>query len=268
MLAAMKIATWNVNSVVARKDRLLRFLEREGPDVLCLQELKCLDDKFPFDEVRALGWHATTFPQKTYNGVAVLSRQAPEDVQRGFADGDADEAARFLSVRFGDLTVMSAYVPNGSVVGSDKYDYKLRWLKRLCAYLARHHTPGDKITLLGDFNVAPEDVDVFDPTVWHEEVLTSTKERAAFREVLGFGLTDLFRRLNPELQAYSWWDYRMLAFPKNRGLRIDHILVTEPVAKLCSACRIDRDERKGDKPSDHAPVIAELDPHLIGEGPA
>lgn len=254
----MKLVTWNVNSVVARKDRLLRFLEREAPDVLCLQELKCLDDKFPFAEVEALGWHATTYPQKTYNGVAILTRAKPEAIQRGFADGDSDEQARFLSIRIGDMTVMSAYVPNGASVGSDKYTYKLRWLVRLQAYLTRHYKPDDKIALVGDFNVAPADRDVYDPDEWREQVLTSTPERQALAAVVHFGLVDLFRQLHPDEQAYTWWDYRMLAFPKNRGLRIDHIFVTQALLKTSLSCWIDRGERKGEKPSDHAPVIAEF----------
>lgn len=254
----MKLVTWNVNSVVARRDRLLRFLERERPDVLCLQELKCLDDKFPRSEVQSLGWHALTFPQKTYNGVAILSRQEPMNIRRGFADGDADDQARFLSARIGDVTVMSAYVPNGASVGSDKYTYKLRWLTRLQGYLRSHCNPQDKIALVGDFNVAPAAIDVHDPEEWRDQILVSVPEREAFSRIVEFGFTDLFRQLHPQEQAYSWWDYRMLAFPKNRGLRIDHILVTQSLLKHCVACRIDRDERKGEKPSDHAPVIAEI----------
>lgn len=254
----MKLVTWNVNSVVARKERLLRFLEREQPDFLCLQELKCLDDKFPFDEVKALGWEASTFPQKTYNGVAVLSRQKPDAIQRGFDDGDPDTASRFISIRCGDLTVMSAYIPNGSEVGSDKYVYKLHWLNRLSSYLKKHHNPDEKIALVGDFNIAPNDIDVYDPVAWHEQVLTSTKERQAYSKIIEFGFIDLFRQTNPELPGYSWWDYRMLAFPKNHGLRIDHILATGSLASDCTMCHVDRDERKGEKPSDHAPVIAQF----------
>lgn len=254
----MKLVTWNVNSVVARKERLLQFLKREQPDIVCLQELKCLDEKFPFEEINAIGWQAFTFAQKTYNGVAILSRQKPDAIQRGFADGDPDPAARFICARYGELTIMSAYIPNGSEVGSDKYSYKLHWLERLRNYLDRHHHADDKIALVGDFNVAPADIDVYDPIEWHEQLLTSNKEREAYQKVIAFGLVDIFRKTNPTQSGYSWWDYRMLAFPKNHGLRIDHILTTHALANLSLGCRVDRDERKGEKPSDHAPVIAEF----------
>lgn len=253
-----KAATWNVNSVAVRKERLLGFLEREQPDVLCLQELKCLDEKFPFDDVRALGYHAAVFGQKTYNGVAILSREAPTEVIRSFNDGHEDVAARFLAARFADWTVMSAYIPNGQFVGSDKYAYKLEWLKRLRKFLDRTVKPLDKVLLMGDFNVAPRDLDVHDPAAWHERILCSTPERRALKQIEAFGLTDLAVHVHPDVQEFTWWDYRMLGFPKNQGLRIDLILATAPLVATVTAVRVDRDERKGDKPSDHAPVIAEF----------
>jgi exodeoxyribonuclease-3 len=254
----LKIATWNVNSIAVRTDRLLAFLVREQPDIVCLQELKTLDEKFPFAAVEGAGYHAATLGQKTYNGVAVLSRQKPDSVQRGFGDVESDTEARFIEARFGPLAVMSAYFPNGQAVGSDKYRYKLEWMSRLRAYLDRKHTPTEPLVLCGDYNVAPADLDVHDPGAWREQVLCSTPEREALARIKDFGFTDSFRTLHPDVQAFTWWDYRMLGFPKNKGLRIDHAFVTQPLAERLHACRIDRDERKGDKPSDHAPLLIEL----------
>lgn len=255
----VKVATWNVNSVVARKERLLAFLARAAPDVLCLQELKCLDEKFPFAEVEAAGYHAATHGQKTYNGVAVLSKTKPDDVLRGFGDESDDDQARFLAARFGDLTVMSAYVPNGQFVGSEKYAYKLEWLRRLRKYLGNHHKPTDKLLLTGDFNIAPRDLDVHDPTAWHEKILCSTPERQALKQLEKFGLKDVGATLDPEKKQFTWWDYRMLGFPKNHGLRIDLVLASDPCLAAAKTHVVDRDERKGDKASDHAPVIVDLE---------
>ena len=255
----MKAVTWNVNSVTVRKDRLLEFLAREEPDVLCLQELKCVDEKFPLAAVKAAGYHAAVYGQKTYNGVAVLSRIEPLAVVRSFGDGDPDDAARFLAATFGDFTVMSAYVPNGAFVGSEKFAYKLDWLRRLRKYLDRSFKPQEKLLLMGDFNVAPRDVDVHDPIAWHEKILCSTPERLALKQIAKFGLTDLAAHLAPERQEFTWWDYRELGFPKNRGLRIDLVLASAPLVQVAASVRVDRDERKGDKPSDHAPVIATFD---------
>jgi exodeoxyribonuclease-3 len=255
----LKIATWNVNSIAVRLDRLLAFLARESPDALCLQELKTTDEKFPFGPLQDAGYHATVYGQNTYNGVAVLTRRKPDAVARGFGDAAPDAEARFLSVRLGDVTVMSAYFPNGQAVGSDKYRYKLEWMQRLRAYLDRRHTPGELLALGGDFNVAPADIDVHDPAAWAGQVLCSDAERAALAAIRDFGLHDSFRRVHPEAVQYTWWDYRMLGFPKNRGLRIDHVYATPALVELCRVCRVDRDERKGEKPSDHAPLIAEFD---------
>lgn len=256
----LKLVTWNVNSINARLERLLAFLAREAPDVVCLQELKCVDEKFPFEAVEEAGYKATVYGQKTYNGVAILSKIEPKKVMRGFGDSVDDPAARFIAAEVHPgLTVMCAYVPNGQAVGSEKYAYKLQWLDRLRAYLERRHKASDQVILLGDFNVAPTDQDVHDPTAWREQVLCSTKERQALAHVMAFGLDDAFRLQHPDETIFSWWDYRMLAFPRNNGLRIDLILSTTPMTKLCKAARVDRDERKGEKASDHAPVIAEFD---------
>jgi len=254
----LKVATWNVNSITIRLERLLGFLQRVNPDVVCLQELKCTDDKFPTAALQAAGYHSVILGQKAYNGVAILSRHRPDQVDRGFADGVDDQAARFISAKFKELTVMSAYVPNGQEVGSDKFFYKLNWLARLRSYLDRQHRPDQKLVLAGDFNVAPDDRDVHNPEAWREKILCSSRERAALATTLDFGLLDAYRCLHPQETQYTWWDYRMLAFQKNLGLRIDFLLTTRSLSEQLSACYVERDERKGEKPSDHAPVVAEF----------
>ena len=254
----MKIATWNVNSIRARQERLLRWLEKHEPDALCLQELKVEDADFPFEALREAGWQAAAHGQRTYNGVAILAREEPQDVRRGLDDEVDDLQARLISARVGGLRVLSAYVPNGGEVGSDKWDYKLAWLKRLRRHLEKSFDPGEPLALCGDFNVAPEARDVCDPAAWEPTVLYHPQARAALAEVASWGLQDAFRLHHQEGGLYSWWDYRRLAFPKNRGLRIDHILVSRALASRCRACTIDRGERKGEKPSDHVPVVATL----------
>ena len=252
----MMLASWNVNSINARRERLLRWLADKQPDVLCLQELKGVDEGFPSADVYELGYHSAIFGQRTYNGVAILAKSAIDDVRRGFDDGDADAEARFLSARVGEVRVLCCYVPNGQEISSDKYGYKLRWLDRLLAYLERHHTPTEPLVLCGDFNIAPEDIDVYDPDGWRESVLFHAAVREKWRLLIQWGLVDTFRQHVPDAGKYSWWDYRMLSFPKGRGLRIDHVLATAPLAARCSAASIDREERKGKQPSDHAPVSA------------
>ncbi len=254
----MRLATWNLNSIRARLPRLLAWLGRQQPDVLCLQELKVSQEQFPFAEVEAAGYHAAVFGQRTYNGVAILSRTPLREIEAGFGPEDDDPAARLISARAGDLQVLSAYVPNGQVVGSEKWEYKLAWLGKLRRHLDRQRDPGDKLALCGDLNIAPEARDVANPAAWEGSVLYCAEARAALGQVLAFGLVDAFRLHHSEGGLYSWWDYRMLAFPKNDGLRIDHVLVTEPLAPLCSGAFIDRNERKGQQPSDHAPVLIEL----------
>lgn len=256
---AMKIATWNVNSIRARHDRLLAWLERYEPDVLCLQELKVTEDVFPYQAVTDAGYVASVFGQKTYNGVAILSRSEPTTVIRGMGDGDADPQARLITVDIGGVTVISAYVPNGKEVGDEKYAYKLEWLSRLREFLAASFSPDSPVILCGDLNVAPDDDDVAHPDQWADSVLCHQDARDALGRIMDWGLVDVFAAHNPDRGVYSWWDYRRLAFPKNDGLRIDHVLATSTMAERCSAASIDRDERKGDKPSDHAPVIAEFD---------
>ena len=252
----MKVATWNVNSVRAREERLLRWIRTHRPDVLCLQELKVTGDHFPEMALRAEGCHAVVHGQKTYNGVAILSRAEPTEVEKGLGDGD--EQARLVAARIGGIRVLSAYAPNGGEVGSEKWLYKLEWLRRLRDHLDKRFRAGDALALCGDFNVAPEPCDAADPPAWEGSVLFHPEARAGLEHVRSFGLVDTFRLHRQEGGLYSWWDYRMLAFPRNQGLRIDHILATEPLARRCTAASIDRDERKGKQPSDHAPVIAEF----------
>ncbi len=255
----MKIATWNVNSIRAREERLHRWLAAHQPDVMCLQELKVADDDFPLLPLQALGYHAAVHGQRTYNGVAVLSRAKPLDVERGFGDGCDETHSRLLTARLGSLHVVSAYVPNGQEVGSDKWTYKVDWLRRLRAWLDRRFAKSDLVALCGDFNVAPEARDVHDPKRWETSVLFHPEARAALENVRAWGLVDAFRLHHPGAGFYTWWDYRMLAFPKKEGLRIDHVLLSEPLAARCTSALIDRDERKGKLPSDHAPVVVELE---------
>jgi exodeoxyribonuclease-3 len=252
----MKIATWNVNSVRARFERLLAFLAREQPDVLCLQELKVSDAEFPLAELEAAGWRAAVHGQKTYNGVAVLARIEPEDVRIGLGDDVTDPEARLIAATVQGVRVISAYVPNGKVVGSDKWAYKLAWLQRLGAHLARHYTPEQPLALCGDFNVAPEDRDVAFVEKWRDSVLCHEEARARLRAIVAWGLRDAIRIHHTEVGPFTWWDYRMLGFAKGNGLRIDHILMTPPLAARCTGASVDRDERKGKLPSDHAPVMA------------
>ena len=255
----MLIATWNVNSVRARQERLLAWLDKHRPDVLCLQELKAVEEAFPFDAVGEAGYRAAVCGQKTYNGVAILSRAEPAGVRRGIDDGVDDSQARLIAAEVAGVHVVNAYVPNGRQVGSDAFDYKLRWMQRLTAYLGRHWSPGDPVVLCGDLNVAADDRDVAEPDEWADTVLCVPQVRQALEGIRRWGLVDVFRKHHGEGGVYSWWDYRMAAFPRNDGLRLDHVLATEALASRCTRAEVDRDERKGHKPSDHAPVLAWFD---------
>jgi len=255
----MLLATWNVNSIRARQARFLAWLEKQKPDVVCLQELKCEQKVLDSLELEALGWHVVANCQKTYNGVAVLSRTPLADPLIGMQDGEEDPQARLVAATVDGIRVISAYVPNGNGVGSEKYAYKLRWLERLRAWLERHCDPAQPLALCGDFNVAPEARDVHDPAAWENETLFHVDSRERLQALLDWGLVDAFRIHNDAPGLYSWWDYRMLAFPKNRGLRIDLVLVTRPLAARVTGSFIDREERKGKLPSDHAPVCVRLD---------
>lgn len=251
----MKVGSYNVNSIRARLERLLAWLAREQPDLVCLQEIKVTDDQFPRAEVEAAGYQVAVHGQRTYNGVAILSRAPLEDVRAGLDDAP-DPEARLIAARVGDVRVLSAYVPNGQVVGSEKWGYKLAWLERLRAYLERQHDPAAPLVICGDFNVAPEDRDVARPDEWRDTVLCHADVRAAWRHLVGWGLVDAIRLHHSGEGPYTWWDYRMLGFAKNNGLRIDHILATRPLADRSAEAYVAREERKGKLPSDHAPVVA------------
>ena len=254
----MKIFAWNINSVRARQERLVEWLKRVQPDVLCLQELKCTDADFPREAVLEAGYHAAVHGQKTYNGVAILAKVEPTDVVCGLSDGVEDSHARVVAATVKGVRVLSVYAPNGQSVGSEAYEYKLKWYGRLRRYLDTRHRPDEPLVLCGDWNVAPADIDTWDPALWAGQTLCTDAERAALKELCAFGLTDTFRHLHPKEQRFSWWDYRMLAFPKNRGLRIDHVFSTAPLTKRLVAADVDREARKGKQPSDHAPVWAEF----------
>lgn len=255
----MKIVTWNVNSIRSRQDRLLAWLAKHQPDVLCLQELKVDDAGFPVAAVEAAGYHALYHGQKTYNGVAVLTRKPAELVAKGLGDEDEDVQARLIDVQIAGMRVLSIYVPNGSEVGSEKYEYKQRWLQRLGAYLEKHCDPAEPLVICGDYNIAPSDLDVRNPTAWDGSVLCDAPMRQAWQDLLAWGLHDAFRHAEPGPGVYSWWDYRNLGFVRNDGLRIDHLLVTAPLLEQVRSASVDRQERKGEKPSDHAPVTVVFD---------
>jgi len=250
----MLLATWNVNSVRAREERLLAWLELRQPDVVCLQELKCVDEQFPHEAVEAAGYHAAVHGQKTYNGVAILSKTPIEDVTTGFGDGGDDEQARVISGTVDGARIISVYVVNGKSIDSDKYEFKLQWLDRLERFVAGHDLTGP-LAISGDYNIVPDERDVAKKEAWAGGVLFNEDLSARFEQLLGLGLVDTFRRHHEEGGVYSWWDYRMLGFPKNNGLRIDHILATPALAETSTDAYVDRDERKGNKPSDHAPVL-------------
>jgi len=255
----MVVATWNVNSVKARLERLRAWLAAHSPDVLCLQELKSTAETFPVLELEADGWHVAGAYQPTYNGVAILSRQPLQDVLVGLPDGEDDPQARLVEATVGGVRVISAYVPNGQEPGSEKYAYKLRWLDRLAAHLRARHRPDRPLVLCGDFNIVPRDSDAHDAAAWTGTVLLNPEVRARLQALLDWGLVDVVAARHPDGGPFSWWDYRMLAFPKNLGLRIDLVLATPGLAARCTDARTDRDQRKGEKPSDHAPVLATLE---------
>ncbi|MFM8246251.1 MAG: exodeoxyribonuclease III [Burkholderiaceae bacterium] len=255
----MKLATWNVNSLKVRLPQVLQWLATSPVDVLCLQETKLTDDKFPIAEIEAAGYQVAFTGQKTYNGVAILSRFSMQDVVKNNPLFE-DEQQRIISATIEGMRVVCAYIPNGQAVGSDKYDYKLRWLDALTRWLADEINANPSLALLGDYNIAPGDADVYDPVAWTGQVLCSNAERAAFERLIALGLKDAFRLFPQPEKIYSWWDYRQMAFRRNRGLRIDHILLSAPLAERCTACEIDKAPRKWGQPSDHTPVIASLTP--------
>jgi exodeoxyribonuclease-3 len=249
----MKIASWNVNSIRMRLERVVAWLGQHAPDVLCMQETKVEDDKFPVDAFESAGYRVAFAGQKSYSGVAIAAREPIAGVARGWADD-----ARVIAGTVRGVRIASVYVPNGKHVEHEDFAAKLAWLGRLRRWLDDTAQPAQPFALCGDFNVARDDRDVHDPAAWEGQNMCSAPERAALENVLAWGLRDAFRELHPEPGFYSWWDYRMLGFPKNRGLRIDYAFVTQPLRERLVAASIDRNARKGSKPSDHAPVVIEL----------
>jgi exodeoxyribonuclease III len=254
----MRLATWNVNSLNVRLPHVLDWMSSAKPDVVCLQETKLEDSAFPCAEVEAAGYHCVYSGQKTYNGVAILSRSPINDVVAGNPYLD-DPQKRLLAATIDGVRFICAYVVNGQALGSEKFDYKLRWLAALERWLSEELAAHPKLAVLGDYNIAPADADVHDPVAWEGQVLVSEPERAAFSRLLALGLTDAFRLFEQAPKSFSWWDYRMMAFRRNRGLRIDHILLSPPLAEACRACSIDRTPRGWERPSDHTPVLAEIE---------
>ena len=253
----MRVATWNVNSIAARLPAVTAWLAEHQPDVLCLQEIKCVTERFPATTFAELGYQAAVFGQPTYNGVAILARERLNRVERGFP-GDDGGPARLIAATVGLVRVIDVYVPNGAPLGSDRYTGKLAWLGQLRAYLAASHAPDELLVLCGDFNVAPEPRDVYDPVALASQVLFTPPERAALAPVAAWGLVDTFRLHQEEAGHFSWWDYRQAAYRRNLGLRIDHLWATPPLAAACTGAWIDRAPRAGERPSDHAPVVADF----------
>lgn len=259
----MKIASWNVNSLKVRLPHVIDWLTQSGTDILCLQELKMADEVVPAATFAEQGWHLCFTGQKTYNGVAIISRQPGQDIIKNIPDF-ADPQQRVIAATYPlgatqSLRVICAYVPNGQSLESDKYQYKLGWLEAFTAYIRAQLVQYPYVAVLGDFNIAPTDEDVHDPAAWAGQVLCSPPERAAFEQLIGLGLVDSFRKFPQAPKAYTWWDYRMMGFRRNLGLRIDHILLSTALAERCTACDIDRAPRKLEKPSDHTPIVATLD---------
>ena len=255
----MKIATWNVNSMKVRLPHVLEWLGANGPDVLVLQEIKQLTEAFPAEELRAAGYESLANGQKTYNGVAVISRNVPEDPVFELPDFD-DPQRRVLATTVDGVRIVNLYVPNGQEVGSEKYAYKLGWLATLRDYLRDELSRHERLVVLGDFNIAPADDDVYDAEKWGDGILCSPLERKALGELLELGLTDVFRKFDQPEKTFSWWDYRAAGFRRNAGLRIDLILTSDAMTSRCTASYVDKEPRAWDRPSDHAPVIAEFGP--------
>jgi exodeoxyribonuclease-3 len=254
----MKIATWNVNSMNVRQAHVIEWLQSNDPDVLVLQEIKQVSEKFPVDELQSIGYHSIASGQKTYNGVAVISKTPASDPVTDFPDLE-DPQRRILASTVGDVRVIDLYIPNGSEVGSDKYEYKLGWLASLRRFLEAEIQKYEKLVVLGDFNIAPADEDVHDPEKWGEAILCSPAERKALRDLLDLGLTDVFRKFDHPEKTFSWWDYRAAGFRRNAGLRIDLILTSDVMTEHCTASYVDKEPRAWERPSDHTPVVAEFE---------
>lgn len=253
----MKIASWNVNSLKVRLEQVLQWLDHQRPDVLGLQETKLTDDKFPSEAFAELGYHIAFAGQPTYNGVAMIANAALADPMVEIP-GFEDEQKRVIAATVNGVRVLNLYVVNGQEVGSDKYDYKLSWLEAVHAWIADELSRHDKLVVMGDFNIAPDDRDVYDPEAWHEKILCSTPERNALKGMLDLGLHDTFRLFDQPEGVYSWWDYRAAMFRRGLGLRIDLVLCSDALKDACTTSYIDKEPRKLERPSDHAPAVAEF----------
>ena len=254
----LKIASWNVNSLNVRLPHVLAWCDYAQPDVLALQETKLTDERFPTDALLEAGYHSVFSGQPTYNGVAILSREPASDPVTDIPGLD-DPQRRILAATVAGVRIIDLYVVNGSEVGSEKFEYKLHWLERVTAWLAEELAQHEKLIVLGDFNIAPDDRDVYDPEAWHEKILCSTPEREALGKILDLGLEDTFRLFDQEERIWSWWDYRMNMFRRKLGLRIDLVLASAAMARRCTASYIDIEPRRQERPSDHAPAIAEFE---------
>jgi len=255
----VKIATWNINSIKSRLDHVLNWCATNQPDVLCLQETKCVDEKFPHQRIRALGYDYIVFHgERSYNGVAILSKYAIGDVQKNFPDDEPTAQKRLIAATIDGVRIVNTYVPHGTALGTDKFKFKLDWLQQLRKYFDQTHKPNENILLCGDLNVAPHELDVWSVPLWKEKVHFTKPERDAIQNLKKWGFVDVFRQINDDLKEYSWWDHMEWSFRKNQGLRIDHIWASPPLAERCTDCWIDKDPRSWDHPSDHAPVVAEF----------
>ena len=254
----MKIATWNVNSMKVRLPHVVEWLQNHEPDVLVLQEIKQLTENFPTEALQEIGYHSIASGQKTYNGVAIISKNPATESVTDFPDLD-DPQRRILASTVDGIRIVDLYIPNGSEVGSEKYEYKLNWLKSLRNFLEGEMQRHENVVVLGDFNIAPADADVYDPEKWGDAILCSPPERQALGELFDLGLTDVFRKFEHPEGTFSWWDYRAAGFRRNAGLRIDLILTSDNMTERCKASYVDKEPRAWERPSDHAPVVAEFD---------
>lgn len=254
----MKIATWNVNSVNARMEHLLGWLSAAQPDVVCLQETKCVDEGFPAAQLNDAGYETAFLGEKSYNGVAILSKFPIENVQKNFPDDDGDAPKRLIAGTVNGVHIVNTYIPNGTELWTDKFTFKLDWLQRLRRYFDENCSTSDNVLLCGDFNVAPDELDVWSVQAWTGKLHFSKPERAAIHHVKQWGFVDVFRKMNGDAQEFSWWNYREGAWQRNRGLRIDHIWTSAPLADNCTGCWIDKSPRSLERPSDHTPVVAEF----------
>ena len=253
----MRIVTWNVNSIRARMPRVIEFLERTSPDIVCLQETKVVDELFPEGPLAELGYNVAFHGQKTYNGVAILAKQPIEDVHCGFGEAEFDQEARVIGATVGDVMVLNLYVVNGKEVGHEKYVHKLAWMDCCAAYVDEHFPRSEKVVVTGDFNVTFDERDVYDPVRWEGKIHCSEAERAAMAKLTDLGLKDALREFHDDAGIYTWWDFRTRGFQGDRGLRIDHFLVSDPLLAVSKDVTVDLEARGGEKPSDHAPVILE-----------